>query len=121
MMYQILRIIGMPVSIPAVLSQRSSGKKNTRIKGRAIIISNHISMWDPLMISVIFRRHIYWMGKIELFKNQVCAVFLQCSSRLFPCAAARGTCRHTTHIPHTARRQAVRHIPGRHAHQNRRA
>jgi 1-acyl-sn-glycerol-3-phosphate acyltransferase len=51
------------------------GKKNTRIKGKGIIICNHLSMWDPLFIAVVFRRQIFWMGKVELFKNKLARAF----------------------------------------------
>jgi len=74
MMYQILRLIGIPV-IYLLFFPKIIGKKNRRIKGKAIIIANHLSMWDPLLISVVFRRHIYWMGKIELFKNWFARLF----------------------------------------------
>ena len=68
MIYQILKVIGTPI-IYLLFFPKIIGRKNTRIKGRAVIISNHLSMWDPLFIAVMFRRQIYWMGKIELFKN----------------------------------------------------
>lgn len=75
-MYQILRLIGLPV-IYLLFFPKIIGKRNTRIKGKAIIISNHLSMWDPLLISVIFNRHIYWMGKIELFKHWIARFFFK--------------------------------------------
>ncbi len=74
MLYQIFRLIGKPI-IYMLFFPKILGKKNTKIKGKAIIIANHVSMWDPLLISVTFKRQIYWMGKIELFKN--------CFARLF--------------------------------------
>jgi len=74
MMYQILRLIGMPV-IYLLFFPKIVGRKNRNIKGKAIIIANHLSMWDPLLISVVFRRHIFWMGKIELFKNWFARLF----------------------------------------------
>ena len=74
MIYHILRIIGMPV-IYLLFLPRVIGRRNTRIKGKAVVISNHLSMWDPLFIAVMFRRQIYWMGKIELFKNKFLKIF----------------------------------------------
>ena len=74
MIYHILRIIGMPV-IYLLFLPKVVGRKNVRIKGKAVIISNHLSMWDPLFIAIMFRRQIYWMGKIELFKNKFLKVF----------------------------------------------
>lgn len=74
MIYQILKFIGAPI-IYLLFLPRIIGRKNTRVKGRAVIISNHLSMWDPLFIAVMFRRQIYWMGKIELFKNKFLKFF----------------------------------------------
>jgi 1-acyl-sn-glycerol-3-phosphate acyltransferase len=74
MLYQIIRLIGKPI-ICLLFFPKVIGKKNTKIKGKAIIISNHVSMWDPLLISVVFHRQIFWMGKIELFKNWIARLF----------------------------------------------
>lgn len=73
-MYQFLQLIGAPI-IYLLFLPKVIGRKNTKIKGKAVIISNHLSMWDPLFISIMFRRQIYWMGKIELFKNKFLKIF----------------------------------------------
>lgn len=73
-MYHILRFIGKPI-LYLLFLPKIVGKKYTKIKGKAIIISNHISMWDPLFIAVVFRRQIFWMGKVELFKNKIAKAF----------------------------------------------
>lgn len=36
-----------------------------------ILMSNHKSAWDPLVISVFFPRTIHWMAKRELFESPV--------------------------------------------------
>lgn len=68
MFYKILRGIGIAVFY-LLFFPKIIGKKYTKIKGKAVIIANHLSMWDPIFIAVAFSRQIYWMGKIELFKN----------------------------------------------------
>lgn len=73
-MYHILRFIGKPI-LYLLFLPKVIGKQHTKIKGKAIIISNHISMWDPLFIAVVFRRQIFWMGKVELFKNKIAKAF----------------------------------------------
>ncbi len=88
MLYKILRYIGIPI-IYLLFFPKIIGRKNTKIKGKAIIISNHISMWDPLFISVIFSRQVYWMGKIELFKN-VFARFFFHIVKAFPVRRGEG-------------------------------
>lgn len=39
------------------------------IKGPAIFVANHISMWDPLPIAFLSGRNIHFMAKRELFEN----------------------------------------------------
>lgn len=88
MLYQILRLIGKPI-IYLLFLPKIVGKKNTRHKGRAVIISNHLSMWDPLFIAVVFRRQIFWMGKIELFKNKLARIFFY-AVKAFPVRRGEG-------------------------------
>lgn len=87
-MYRILRCIGIPIMY-FLFFPKIIGKKNTKIKGKAVIISNHISMWDPLFISVVFSRQVFWMGKIELFKN-VFARFFFHIVKAFPVRRGEG-------------------------------
>lgn len=35
--------------------------------GGAILCANHISNWDPVLLQIITKRHIYFMAKDELF------------------------------------------------------
>jgi 1-acyl-sn-glycerol-3-phosphate acyltransferase len=74
MLYKVLRYIGILV-IYFLFFPKIIGKKNVNIKGKAIIIANHISLWDPIFISVVFKRQIFWMGKIELFKSVFARMF----------------------------------------------
>lgn len=74
MLYKVLRYIGILV-IYFLFFPKTIGKKNVNIKGKAIIIANHISLWDPIFISVVFKRQIFWMGKIELFKSVFARMF----------------------------------------------
>lgn len=43
---------------------------------RLIICGNHKSNLDPVAISAIFERQIFWMAKKELFENKFLGVFL---------------------------------------------
>lgn len=42
-------------------------------EGRFILCSNHISIFDPVVLSIIVPREIAWMGKKELFENKIFA------------------------------------------------
>lgn len=88
MLYKILRLIGKPF-IYLLFFPKIIGKKNARHKGRAVVISNHISMWDPLLIGVVFKRQIFWMGKIELFKNKLARLFFY-AVKAFPVRRGEG-------------------------------
>ncbi len=88
MLYQILRYIGMPI-VYLLYFPKIIGKKNRKIKGRAVVISNHISNWDPLLIAVIFRRQIFWMGKAELFKSKLARLFFK-MVKAFPVRRGEG-------------------------------
>jgi len=88
MLYQILRLIGKPV-IYLLFLPKIIGKKNTRHKGRAVVIANHSSFWDPLLIAVIFKRQVYWMGKIELFKSRIARMFFN-AVKAFPVRRGEG-------------------------------
>lgn len=46
------------------------GANNIPKDGKAIIVANHSSNWDPLLIAMITYRVIHYLGKIELFKNK---------------------------------------------------
>lgn len=88
MFYKILQLIGKPI-IYLLFLPKIIGKKHTRIKGKGIIICNHLSMWDPLFIAVVFRRQIYWMGKVELFKNKLARAFFY-AVKAFPVRRGEG-------------------------------
>lgn len=52
------------------------GLENLPEDGRLMLCPNHISNWDPIVISIVVPRQIFWMGKYELFKNKVLNWFL---------------------------------------------
>lgn len=48
-----------------------TGKENMPSKGAVVVMSNHVSMWDPMAIAVPFHRDINYMAKEELFSYPV--------------------------------------------------
>ena len=53
-------------------------KENLPKKGkRAIVTSNHYSLWDPIMYDIFLRRKFRYMGKKELFKSKFVGFFLR--------------------------------------------
>ncbi len=39
--------------------------------GGVLLVSNHLSNYDPLMVAMIFKRILHFMGKAELYRNPV--------------------------------------------------
>jgi 1-acyl-sn-glycerol-3-phosphate acyltransferase len=48
---------------------RISGREHVPSEGPAILAPNHKSFWDSFFIGVAIRRHLRFMGKIELFED----------------------------------------------------
>lgn len=51
------------------------GATNIPQDGKAVIVSNHQSNWDPILIAMITYRFIHFLGKVELFTNKLFAWF----------------------------------------------
>ncbi len=78
--------------LPFVLlfyNPKTVGYKYKKIKGKAILISNHQSMWDPLMISYFLLRPVHWMGKSELFEKPITRFFFK-AVKTFPVHRGKG-------------------------------
>ncbi len=45
-----------------------TGIENIPEKGSVVIIANHVSYWDPLVLGVVSPRRVHFMAKAELFK-----------------------------------------------------
>lgn len=65
-------------SIVAVLSKvvyriEVVNKDRLPKEGAFLLCSNHISILDPVLLSIIVPRQIAWMGKKELFENKILA------------------------------------------------
>lgn len=54
-----------------------------------VLCSNHISLWDPILLEIVQRRHVYFMAKAELFRNPVLGWLLEKQFGAFP--VHRGT------------------------------
>ena len=76
------------------------GKKFYKVDGGVILMSNHVSLLDPILLGVFYRRKVYFMAKKELFKN----FFLRC---LIKCLGAFPVNRGKTDIASIKRAMAV--------------
>lgn len=55
-----------------------------------VLCSNHISMWDPVLLEIIQPRHVYFMAKSELFRNPVLGWLLEKQFGAFPVHRGKG-------------------------------
>jgi len=60
-----------------VVKLRVFGTEQTARSGAYILAANHISHFDPPILSVVARRKIDWMAMAELFSNPVVAGWLR--------------------------------------------
>ncbi len=49
--------------------------------GAVLLVSNHLTNYDPMIVGMVFKRVIHFMGKVELYSNPVLAwLWLQLQS-----------------------------------------
>jgi len=68
---------------------RVVGRDNLPAEGPVVVVSNHTSMWDPLLIACAFKRRIRFMTKEELFKIPLLGWFLR-TVGCFPVRRGKG-------------------------------
>lgn len=76
MLYFILKYLLGPI-ILLVTRPIVYGKENLRVKGKAIFICNHRSMWDPLIIALCTPRTVHFMAKKEIFEKPIGRMFFK--------------------------------------------
>ena len=54
-----------------------TGRENIPEQGSVVIIANHISSWDSVLLYSIIRREAYFMAKVELFQIPLLGPFLR--------------------------------------------
>jgi 1-acyl-sn-glycerol-3-phosphate acyltransferase len=57
-------------------SLRVSGRRNVPRRGPALLIANHQSFLDPLVIGIAARRHLCFLARKTLFRNRVFGTLL---------------------------------------------
>ncbi len=72
-------VIGRILAIPLyklLFHYKVKGKKNLPKTGAYIVCSNHLSNYDPILVSMTQKRQIYYMAKKELFENKFAAAMI---------------------------------------------
>lgn len=54
-----------------------NGKDNIPKEGRLVVCPNHLHVFDPIIISMVFPRQIFWMAKKQIFENKIVAYLLR--------------------------------------------
>ncbi|MDP4120795.1 MAG: lysophospholipid acyltransferase family protein [Bacillota bacterium] len=66
-LYRVARIL-MPPLAKLMYRYQLYNSNNIPLEGRFVIASNHVSNFDPILVSIGQKRQIYYMAKVELFK-----------------------------------------------------
>ncbi len=87
MIYFLARVFAFIVLMP-IFFVKVVGKKNLKIKSGAVVICNHQSNWDPIILGhSIKSQPVCYMAKEELFQGKVANWFLR---KLHAIPVARG-------------------------------
>jgi 1-acyl-sn-glycerol-3-phosphate acyltransferase len=70
-------------------SYRAYGMENLPKKGGVLILSNHQSFLDPILLSLLLRRPMSYLARSELFKNPVFGRLIR-ALHAFPVEQGRG-------------------------------
>jgi 1-acyl-sn-glycerol-3-phosphate acyltransferase len=68
-MYSLLRQL-VKALVFLVIDVKVAGRENVPRKGSVLVVSNHLSVSDPILIGVYLGRKPHFMAKEELFKNK---------------------------------------------------
>jgi 1-acyl-sn-glycerol-3-phosphate acyltransferase len=58
-------------------SLRFEGSRHVPKRGPALIMANHQSFLDPLVVGVAARRHLYYLARKTLFRNRIFGAYLR--------------------------------------------
>jgi 1-acyl-sn-glycerol-3-phosphate acyltransferase len=67
--YNFAKVVVPPI-FKVVIPYKLNNKEKMPDTGRVIICSNHVTMKDPVLLALCFKRQVYYMAKAELFKNK---------------------------------------------------
>jgi len=67
MLYSFLKTI-LPIILFPFIKIEIKGLNNIPTKGPVVLISNHTSNWDPVVLAAYLPRKLFFMAKEELFK-----------------------------------------------------
>jgi 1-acyl-sn-glycerol-3-phosphate acyltransferase len=81
--HAVLQRLGLPGALRRLYRIEVVGADRIPAGGGAIVVANHESIWDPLVLGVATPREIHYMAKAELFRVRPLAAALR-SLNAFP-------------------------------------
>lgn len=75
--YRLNRVAARLAFSPFVRLQVWRAPNATELSGAAVLVSNHISHFDPILLSVVFSRSIDWMTTLEFYDHPFLAAMLR--------------------------------------------
>jgi 1-acyl-sn-glycerol-3-phosphate acyltransferase len=65
------------VGMTALFSLRTEGRRNVPAQGPALLIANHQSFLDPLLVGLCTRRHLHFLARKTLFRKPFFATVIR--------------------------------------------
>jgi 1-acyl-sn-glycerol-3-phosphate acyltransferase len=65
------------VGMTALFSLRTEGRRNVPADGPALLIANHQSFLDPILVGLCTRRHLYFLARKTLFRRPLFAALMR--------------------------------------------
>ena len=76
LLYLFIRIVAWPI-VNISLMPKVYNKKNLKIKSKCIVVANHTTNWDPILVGhLIYTKNVRFMAKSELIENSMAKKFL---------------------------------------------
>jgi 1-acyl-sn-glycerol-3-phosphate acyltransferase len=75
-LYSFLRLL-VKACVFILIDIKVTGRDNVPKSGRLLVVSNHLSVGDPVLIGVFLGRKPHFMAKEEIFKNKMASYLLR--------------------------------------------
>lgn len=61
---------------------RVSGRQHIPLTGPVLVVANHLSWYDPVVLGIIFPRRLWFMAKIEIFRLPVIGLLTRLTGQI---------------------------------------